>query len=318
MAEAEAAGAGELPGQCVQGCGSGGSAALVHAGPRAPGSCPAGRAATRTVAPCSCDRATAAVSPAAVTAAVAAATWRSLISDSRCPPGASHAGAAAATRRSTRQAVRAAVQGHPRLVVAGFRRQQPDLAGRHVGHVGQQDVHPAAQPGGQRPEQVALVDLPARGGQVAPGAAHRGRVDVGGVHLGPGPRAAASAAPRAPEPQHRSTTTAPGRASAMAWLTRNSVRRRGTNTAGSTAIRRPQNSAQPSTCSSGWPAARRSTRAASSAARPGGRDQQIRLVLGVDAARRAEPGGHGGAGSEGCAVGRHECRPPYRSRPLGA
>src|SRR5579875_2958006 len=132
-----------------------------------------------------------------------------------------------------------------------------------------------------------------------------------------GPRAAASAAPTAPDPQHRSTTI-PGRPgtwppgtpawlgmagawppgqvarlvaaawparpaagpagaagwrawaaarqpSEAAWRTRNSVRRRGTNTPGSTAIRRPQNSAQPRTCSRGTPAARRPVMAASSA-----------------------------------------------------
>ena len=69
-------------------------------------------------------------------------------------------------------------------MLARFEGKQPDLPGGHVRHVGQQDAHPPAQRGRQRPEQVALVDPPARGGQVAPGAAHRGRVDVGGVHLG--------------------------------------------------------------------------------------------------------------------------------------
>ncbi len=54
----------------------------------------------------------------------------------------------------------------------------------------------------------------------------------------------------------------------MAWRTRNSVRRRGTKTPGSTAIRRPQKSAQPTTCSRGRPDARRSTIAVSSAAVP--------------------------------------------------
>src|SRR5580700_4674150 len=76
--------------------------------------------------------------------------------------------------------------------------------------------------------------------------------------------AAASAAPIAPAPQHRSTRMAWGRASATASWTRNSVRRRGTKTPGSTAMRSPQNSAQPRTCSSGRPAARRSTIASSS------------------------------------------------------
>ena len=80
------------------------------------------------------------------------------------------------------------------------------------------------------------------------------------------PKASTSATQTAPEPQHRSTTTTGGwgarRTSAAAWRTRNSVRRRGTNTPGVTAIRRPQNSVQPRICSRGSPAARRSTRAA--------------------------------------------------------
>src|SRR5580658_9064131 len=77
--------------------------------------------------------------------------------------------------------------------------------------------------------------------------------------------AAASATPIAPDPQQRSIATPPGGVSPAARAIRNSVRRRGTNTPGSTAIRRPQNSAQPSTCSSGRPATRRSTSAANSA-----------------------------------------------------
>src|SRR5271165_620274 len=62
----------------------------------------------------------------------------------------------------------------------------------------------------------------------------------------------------------------------VACRTRNSVRRRGTNTPGATVIRRPQNSAQPRTCSSGRPATRRSTIASSSSG-----------VRAVDMSRRA-------------------------------
>src|SRR5882757_537042 len=87
------------------------------------------------------------------------------------------------------------------------------------------------------------------------------------------PTIVATPTPTAPEPQHRSTTTAgalvprPDRWSrAAASRTRNSVRRRGTNTPGCTAIRTPRNSAQPRTCSSGSPSARRATMAASSSA----------------------------------------------------
>ena len=82
------------------------------------------------------------------------------------------------------QPVRAAVEGHARLVQPGFRRQQGDLAGRDVGDVGGQHVDPPAQRAGQRIVQVALVHLAGRGGHVAPGAPHRGRIDVGGVQLG--------------------------------------------------------------------------------------------------------------------------------------
>ena len=120
--------------------------------------------------------------PFAAKAASAEGTWRSLASISRWPPGASQPGAPAATRRSTSSPSAPAVQGEPRLVRPGLGRQQPDLPGRHVGHVGDQDGDPAAQPGGQRLVQVALVDVP---GHVLPGAAYGGRVEVGRVHVGP-------------------------------------------------------------------------------------------------------------------------------------
>ncbi len=69
--------------------------------------------------------------------------------------------------------------------------------------------------------------------------------------------AAAIAAPMAPVPQHRSSTMAPGRVTATAARTNASVRRRGTNTRGCTITRTPAKSAQPTTCSSGAPRARR-------------------------------------------------------------
>ena len=105
------------------------------------------------------------------------------------------------------------------------------------------------------------------------------------------PSAAASATPTAPEPQHRSTTTVAAAAAsgAAACSTSNSVRRRGTKTPGSTAIRSPQNSAQPRTCSSGRPATRRSPwrRARPASAR---RRRAARLVLGEDTAGGAQGG----------------------------
>jgi hypothetical protein len=54
-----------------------------------------------TVASRSADLATRAVRPAAAKAASAREAWRSLVSLSRYPPGASHPAAPAATRRST-------------------------------------------------------------------------------------------------------------------------------------------------------------------------------------------------------------------------
>ena len=82
------------------------------------------------------------------------------------------------------QAVAAAVQRHPWLVQPGLGRQQPDLPGGHVRHVGDQDVHAAAQRGGQRLEEVDRSRRGRRRGEVAAGAGHRGGVDVGGVQLG--------------------------------------------------------------------------------------------------------------------------------------
>ena len=71
-----------------------------------------------------------------------------------------------------------------------------------------------------------------------------------------------------PAPQHRSRMTGCGGATAVACSARNSVRRRGTNTPGATAMRSPQNCAQPSTYSSGSPFTRRTIQASSSDALP--------------------------------------------------
>ena len=54
-----------------------------------------------TVASMSADLATQAVRPTVARAASASGAWRSLVSLSRYPPGASHPAAPAATRRST-------------------------------------------------------------------------------------------------------------------------------------------------------------------------------------------------------------------------
>jgi uncharacterized protein (TIGR03083 family) len=60
------------------------------------------------------------------------------------------------------EAVRTAVEGRPRLVLPGFGREEADLPGGHVGHVGGQHRDPAPQRGGQRLVQVTLVDVASR------------------------------------------------------------------------------------------------------------------------------------------------------------
>jgi hypothetical protein len=81
------------------------------------------------------------------------------------------------------EAVRATVQGDGRLVEASLPGEESDLIGGDVGHVGDQDVDAPAQGWWQRIEEVAVVDVTIDRGQVAPGTAHRGRVDVGSVQL---------------------------------------------------------------------------------------------------------------------------------------
>jgi len=80
--------------------------------------------------------------------------------------------------------VAATVERHPRLVQASLRREQPDLSGWHVRHVGGQDVNAPPQGGGQRVVQVAFVDL-AAGTDITPGAPDGGRVDVSGIQFDP-------------------------------------------------------------------------------------------------------------------------------------
>lgn len=79
--------------------------------------------------------------------------------------------------------VAAPVQGDAGFVDASLGGQQLDVAGGDVGDVGEQHVDPAAEGGGQRGEQVTLVDLP-QVADVAPGAAHGGGFDVAGVQFG--------------------------------------------------------------------------------------------------------------------------------------
>ena len=181
---------------------------------------------------------------------------------SRAPPTPPDAGSRA--RRGRRRARPAARGRAPRR--AGTR-----LSGRYVRRVADHDVGSAAQSARQRAEQVAGVDVPSGRLDVPPCARDRRRVKVGGVQIGPARESArdreAEGAGAAAEIDHHRDLAAIGRqpASPTATDTRNSLRRRGTKTPGSTTIRRPANSAQPTTCSSGSPATRRSTRASSSA-----------------------------------------------------
>ena len=126
---------------------------------------------------------------------------------------------------------RAPVQRQSGLVEPGLRGHPADLGGGHVGRVDGEYVDPPAQrPSGSASKRSPVVDP----GQVAPGAGHR--------RPGPGRRrappasvsASATTRPTAPDPQHRSTTTAPGTAQAASTASRasSSVRRRGTNTPG--------------------------------------------------------------------------------------
>ena len=119
-----------------------------------------------------------------------------------------------------------------------------------------------AAPRGSAVVEVALEDPLRR--QVAPGARHRGRVDVHGVHLDArhrGEHRGRDGADTAPEVDH---DRRPAATSATTSRTSSAVRCRGTNTPGATASRSPQNSTHPTSCSSGSPASRRDTSASRS------------------------------------------------------
>ena len=79
----------------------------------------------------------------------------------------------------------AVLERHPRLVYASLRGHQSNRLGGYVGCVDGQDVNAAPQRGGQRVVEITFVHLTNGGGDVAPGAPHRGEVDIGGVQLDP-------------------------------------------------------------------------------------------------------------------------------------
>ena len=146
-------------------------------------------------------------------------------------------------------------------MVAGLRRQEADLVGGDVRHVGGQDVYAAAQGLGQGGEQVALVDVAAEGRDIAAGAAHGGRVDVGGVQFGPAEGRGQRGADRAGTAAQVHDDGRRG-ARGHSQLDEELGTAAGDEDTGLHAMRRPWNPAQPRTCSRGSPATRRSTMAA--------------------------------------------------------
>ena len=183
------------------------------------------------------------------------------------PPGASQRGAPATTRRATSRP-----SGPPSSATRGsWSRASGGISAiasrRHVGHVGDQHVDPTAQRRGQRVEQVALVAPAAAGAgcaraqRTAAGSTSAACSSTPGDGRGDGDADRAGAAAQVDDDGAR-----PGQRDRR--LDQRTRCAGGARTRpGSTAIRSPQNSAQPRSCSSGSPATRRSTRASSSAGR---------------------------------------------------
>ena len=138
-----------------------------------------------TVAPMSSSASTRALRPAAANAAAAAGACSSLVSISRCPPGASQRGAPSATAPQHVEPVRPAVERDPRLVVAGFGGHRRDRGGRDVGHVRNEHVDTSEQRRRQRVEQVSRPRR-APPGRLRRAQRDRDRIDVGGVELDSG------------------------------------------------------------------------------------------------------------------------------------
>jgi hypothetical protein len=230
-----------------------------------------------TVAPdSSSDQVSGASPPASIAAAIAGAC-RSLVSTSSLPPGASHPAASLATRRAT-----ASPSAPPsRAISASWSRASAGMnAISDVGTYGalqaSTSIRPRTDAGSAAKRSPRCTWPPTRA------TFRRAHATAAGSRSAACNSAAsaatATAMPIAPVPQHRSTITGPVvrcpvvRCTVGVFLaateTRNSLRRRGTNTPGSTSIRSPPNEAHPTTCSSGSPAARRVTSASSSSAVP--------------------------------------------------
>ena len=161
--------------------------------------------ATTAVASRSSSVTTRASRPAAAQAATVPAAWVRPVSITRWPPGASQVGRVGDDPALHVEPVAAAVEGDPRLVVAGLGRHGGDRLGRHVRRVGDQHVHPPAQVVRQRGVQVALEDSRRPGGSAAAHATQH-RIQVRGVHLDLRPP---RPAPPSPPPPTRSTGPPP-------------------------------------------------------------------------------------------------------------
>ncbi len=202
-------------------------------------------------------------SPPPANASTAAATWRSLVSTSRWPPGASQPGAPAATRRRTSRPSSppsSATRASCTRASAGSSATSP--VGTYGTFAASTSTRPRSAPG-SGVVQVALIDRCRRrrcGARTVRRRDRRRRRAARTRSAG-----AASATPTAPVPQHRSRTyraARPGERDRAAdeelrtpaWHEHPEIH----------GDRRPQNSAQPRTCSRGSPAARRSTMAARS------------------------------------------------------
>ena len=239
------------------------------------------------------------------TVSTAAAAWSSLVSNSSEPPGASHAGRLGDHPPGDVQTVRRRRPARPAPRAAG----PPAASGRSRRWARTARSPAAGRPGRAAPRGSAAnrsprVTRPPTAADVAGRAGDGGGVDVGGVQRdarhGGRHRDAQRARPAAevdddgPGAGQGDRLLAPAARCAGAARTR----------PGSTAIRRPQNSAQPSTCSSGSPATRRadqdvelrratrprrsSSRASSSAkTQPGGTQPGDDLGAGVSKFSRA-------------------------------
>ena len=189
-------------------------------------------------------------------------------------------------------------------------------AGSNVdGHVGGQDVDPAAQRGRQRREQVTFEHLAADLGQVAPGTPNGRRVHIGRVDVGVGARigmpARAGFTVTVAEAPGHSQTQRPGPAAQVEHHHRH-VRLRRLPAEGDRLadqkLRPPPRHEHPGLDRDPQPAElgpaqdllQRQPRdplahhRGQLGVRPRRRDQQLSLILGEHASRRAQRGHHGG------------------------